>query len=140
MGENQLRALPELLITSPMPRTSAATAPRHGLRTGRRGQGLRHRVLAPQRGGQDPGEFGTGVGVSGEPFLDAERPGDVFKLSTHTHTEWEFLSDTVDSEYFDPFSVMKLDYDLAIDAGQTMPFSSCDCSTAAAIMRAGPTP
>ncbi|MER5409423.1 S8 family serine peptidase [Streptomyces sp. NPDC002769] len=44
--------------------------------------------------------------------LDAERPGDVFRLSTRTHTEWTFLSDTVDSDSFEPFSVLNLDYEL----------------------------
>ena len=29
--------------------------------------------------------------------LDAERPADVFRLSTRTHTEWDFMSDTVDA-------------------------------------------
>ena len=28
--------------------------------------------------------------------LDAARPADVFRLSTRTHTEWRFMSDTVD--------------------------------------------
>ena len=42
--------------------------------------------------------------------LDARRPADVFRLSTRTHTEWRFMSDTVDSDNFEPFSVMKLDY------------------------------
>ncbi|MER5383686.1 S8 family serine peptidase [Streptomyces sp. NPDC002688] len=47
--------------------------------------------------------------------LDAERPGDVFRLSTRTHTEWTFLSDTVDSDFFEPFSVLNLDYKLESD-------------------------
>ncbi|MFH9825544.1 S8 family peptidase [Streptomyces bobili] len=47
--------------------------------------------------------------------LDAERPGDVFRLSTRTHTEWTFLSDTVDSDSFEPFSVLNLDYRLKSD-------------------------
>ncbi|MFD3570283.1 S8 family serine peptidase [Streptomyces sp. NPDC058667] len=47
--------------------------------------------------------------------LDAERPGDVFRLSTRTHTEWTFLSDTVDSESFEPFSVLNLDYEVESD-------------------------
>ncbi|HEX6151353.1 S8 family peptidase [Nocardioides sp.] len=47
--------------------------------------------------------------------LDAERPADVFRLSTRTHTEWTFVSDTVDSESFEPFSVMRLDYRLGSD-------------------------
>ncbi|WP_328960438.1 S8 family peptidase [Streptomyces virginiae] len=47
--------------------------------------------------------------------LDAERPGDVFRLSTRTHTEWTFMSDTVDSDSFEPFSVLNLDYKLESD-------------------------
>ncbi|MCX5588978.1 S8 family peptidase [Streptomyces erythrochromogenes] len=47
--------------------------------------------------------------------LDAERPGDLFRLSTRTHTEWTFLSDTVDSDFFEPFPVLNLDYGLESD-------------------------
>ncbi len=47
--------------------------------------------------------------------LDAERDADVFRLSTRTHTEWTFMSDTVDSDYREPFSVMQLDYRLESD-------------------------
>ncbi|MFJ8988775.1 S8 family peptidase [Streptomyces sp. NPDC102279] len=47
--------------------------------------------------------------------LDAERPGDVFRLSTRTHTEWTFLSDTVNSDFFEPFSVLNLNYKLDSD-------------------------
>ncbi|MFG2236037.1 S8 family serine peptidase [Streptomyces sp. NPDC048723] len=47
--------------------------------------------------------------------LDAERPGDLFRLSTRTHTEWTFMSDTVDSDFFEPFSVLNLDYRLESD-------------------------
>ncbi|MEU9303286.1 S8 family serine peptidase [Streptomyces sp. NPDC048269] len=47
--------------------------------------------------------------------LDVERPGDVFRLSTRTHTEWTFMSDTVDSDFFEPFSVLNLDYKLESD-------------------------
>jgi hypothetical protein len=47
--------------------------------------------------------------------LDAERPADVFGLSTRTHTEWTFFSDTVESNDFEPFSVMQLDYRLDTD-------------------------
>ena len=43
------------------------------------------------------------------------RPADVFRLSTHTHTQWTFMSDTVDSDDFQPFPVLKLDYRLATD-------------------------
>ncbi|MGW0753361.1 S8 family peptidase [Streptomyces sp. NPDC002587] len=47
--------------------------------------------------------------------LDVERPADVFRLSTRTHTEWTFMSDTVDSDSFEPFSVLNLDYELETD-------------------------
>jgi hypothetical protein len=47
--------------------------------------------------------------------IDAERPADVFRLSTRTHTEWTFRSDTVAGDNFQPFSVMVLDYDLETD-------------------------
>ncbi|MFJ6053778.1 S8 family peptidase [Streptomyces sp. NPDC092307] len=47
--------------------------------------------------------------------LDAERPGDLFRLSTRTHTEWTFMSDTVHSDFFEPFSVLNLDYKLESD-------------------------
>ncbi|MFF1415454.1 S8 family serine peptidase [Streptomyces sp. NPDC058289] len=47
--------------------------------------------------------------------LDAERPGDVFRLSTRTHTEWTFMSDTVESDSFEPFSALNLDYKLESD-------------------------
>ncbi|WP_137991439.1 S8 family peptidase [Streptomyces vilmorinianum] len=47
--------------------------------------------------------------------LDAERPTDAFRLSTRTHTEWTFMSDTVDSDFFERFSVLNLDYKLETD-------------------------
>ncbi|WP_433570289.1 S8 family serine peptidase [Streptomyces sp. CA-251247] len=47
--------------------------------------------------------------------LDVARPGDVFRLSTRTHTEWTFVSDTVDSDSFEPFSALNLDYRLESD-------------------------
>jgi hypothetical protein len=48
--------------------------------------------------------------------LDAERPADVFRLSTRTHTEWTFMSDTGrNPDYFEPFSVLNLDYKLETD-------------------------
>ena len=39
--------------------------------------------------------------------LDASRPARVFRLSTQTHTEWQFRSDIVPGDDFAPFSVMK---------------------------------
>ncbi|CAM5253973.1 S8 family serine peptidase [Streptomyces narbonensis] len=47
--------------------------------------------------------------------LDVERPADAFRLSTRTHTEWTYMSDTVDSDFFERFSVLNLDYSLATD-------------------------
>jgi subtilisin family serine protease len=47
--------------------------------------------------------------------LDAARPASVFRLSTRTHTQWRFMSDTVEGDYFKPFPVMKLDYRLETD-------------------------
>ncbi|MFD9048446.1 S8 family peptidase [Streptomyces zaomyceticus] len=47
--------------------------------------------------------------------LDVERPADAFRLSTRTHTEWTFMSGTVDSDFFEPFSVLNLDYRLETD-------------------------
>ncbi|MEU4269421.1 S8 family serine peptidase [Streptomyces sp. NPDC026092] len=47
--------------------------------------------------------------------LDVERPADAFRLSTRTHSEWTFMSDTVDSDSFEPFSVLNLDYKLESD-------------------------
>ena len=47
--------------------------------------------------------------------LDAGRPADVFRLSTRTHTQWTFMSDTVEGDEFKPFSVLDLDYRLDTD-------------------------
>ncbi|MEU1469959.1 S8 family serine peptidase [Streptomyces sp. NPDC005761] len=47
--------------------------------------------------------------------LDVERPGDAFRLSTRTHTEWTFRSGTVEAEFFERFSVLNLDYALETD-------------------------
>ncbi|MFF3311378.1 S8 family serine peptidase [Streptomyces sp. NPDC002952] len=47
--------------------------------------------------------------------LDVERPGEAFRLSTRTHTEWTFVSDTTDTDFFKPFSVLNLDYGLESD-------------------------
>ncbi len=52
--------------------------------------------------------------------LDAERPADVFGLSTRTHTEWTFRSDTTDADNFVPFSVMELGYRLETDLRGTV--------------------
>lgn len=47
--------------------------------------------------------------------LDAQRPAEVFELSTRTHTEWTFFSDTVEGDVFAPFSVLHLDWRLDTD-------------------------
>ena len=47
--------------------------------------------------------------------LDASRPADVWRLSTRTHTEWDFVSGTTSGDYFDPLALLELDYDLETD-------------------------
>lgn len=46
---------------------------------------------------------------------DAERDAAEWRLSTRTHTEWGFTSGTVDSDWFEPMSLLELDYLLAAD-------------------------
>ncbi|MEU8080045.1 PA domain-containing protein, partial [Catellatospora citrea] len=53
--------------------------------------------------------------------MDAERPGDVFRLSTRTHSEWTFMSDTVEGDEMLPFSVLNLDYKLETDLHGDVP-------------------
>jgi subtilisin family serine protease len=48
---------------------------------------------------------------------DASRPADPWRLSTRTHTEWEFVSGTTSGTYFDPLALLELDYDLETDLG-----------------------
>ncbi|GAA2387210.1 peptidase [Catellatospora methionotrophica] len=47
--------------------------------------------------------------------LDAERSAEQFRLSTRTHSEWTFMSDTVKGDFFQPFSVLNMDYLLDSD-------------------------
>ncbi|WP_255435876.1 S8 family serine peptidase, partial [Salinispora sp. H7-4] len=49
--------------------------------------------------------------------LDASRPADDWRLSTRTHTEWDFISSTNDAGPFDPvpITLLQLDYDLETD-------------------------
>jgi hypothetical protein len=42
--------------------------------------------------------------------LDASRPAGDWRLSTRTHTEWEFRSGTSDADDFVPFPLLQLDY------------------------------
>jgi subtilisin family serine protease len=46
---------------------------------------------------------------------DAGRPAGVFRLSTRTHTEWRFMSDTVPGDEMKRFAVLNLDYRLETD-------------------------
>lgn len=49
--------------------------------------------------------------------LDASRSADEWRLSTRTHTEWDFISSTNDADPFDPdpLTLLQLDYDLETD-------------------------
>ncbi len=47
--------------------------------------------------------------------LDASRPADVWRLSTRTHTEWDFVSGTTSGDNFDPLALLELDYHLETD-------------------------
>ncbi|MBV1848885.1 S8 family peptidase [Catellatospora tritici] len=53
--------------------------------------------------------------------MDAERPGDVFRLSTRTHSEWTFRSDTVEADDLVRFSVLNLNYRLETDLHGDLP-------------------
>lgn len=61
--------------------------------------------------------------------LDASRPDTEFRLSTRTHTEWDFLSESNEADNFVPMTLMQLDYGLATDldgdvkAGSVQKFS-----------------
>jgi hypothetical protein len=61
--------------------------------------------------------------------LDASRPGEEFVLSTRTHTEWDFISESNESDIFEPMALMQLNYSLPTDlrgnvrAGSTQQFS-----------------
>ena len=46
---------------------------------------------------------------------DAGRPAGMFRLSTRTHTEWRFMSDTVPGDLMKRFAVLNLDYRLETD-------------------------
>ncbi|MCP2325438.1 subtilisin family serine protease [Hamadaea flava] len=50
--------------------------------------------------------------------LDASRDS---ALSTRTHTEWEFFSDTVNSEYFEPLALLELNYLAQTDLRGNLP-------------------
>ncbi|MFF5214956.1 S8 family serine peptidase [Micromonospora sp. NPDC000442] len=47
--------------------------------------------------------------------LDASRPADQWRLSTRTHTEWDFVSSSNETDAFVPFALLQLDYALETD-------------------------
>lgn len=49
--------------------------------------------------------------------LDASRPAEEWRLSTRTHTEWDFISSTNNADPFDPtpITLLQLDYELETD-------------------------
>ncbi|NYT94248.1 S8 family serine peptidase, partial [Salinispora sp. H7-4] len=49
--------------------------------------------------------------------LDASRPADEWRLSTRTHTEWDFISSTNDADPNspEPLTLLQLDYELETD-------------------------
>ncbi|MET8151211.1 S8 family peptidase [Actinoplanes sp. NPDC049668] len=47
--------------------------------------------------------------------LDASRPAEQWRLSTRTHTEWDFVSSSNDSEKFEPMALLQLEYRLDTD-------------------------
>ncbi|MGS2614540.1 S8 family serine peptidase [Micromonospora sp. LZ34] len=47
--------------------------------------------------------------------LDASRPAEEWRLSTRTHTEWDFVSSSNEADTFVPFALLQLDYALETD-------------------------
>ncbi|SDZ07741.1 Serine protease, subtilisin family [Saccharopolyspora shandongensis] len=47
--------------------------------------------------------------------LDASRPAEQWRLSTRTHTEWDFVSSTNDADFFEPFALLQMEYRLDTD-------------------------
>ncbi|MER5336815.1 S8 family serine peptidase [Micromonospora sp. NPDC002717] len=47
--------------------------------------------------------------------LDASRPAEQWRLSTRTHTEWDFISSSNDSDRFEPFALLQMEYRLDTD-------------------------
>ncbi|MCW3838991.1 S8 family serine peptidase [Micromonospora yasonensis] len=47
--------------------------------------------------------------------LDASRPADQWRLSTRTHTEWDFVSSSNDADFFEPFALLQMEYRLDAD-------------------------
>jgi hypothetical protein len=53
--------------------------------------------------------------------LDTSRPAEQWRLSTRTHTEWDFVSSSNDSDYFEPFALLQLEYRLNTDLHGDVP-------------------
>ncbi|GGN78408.1 peptidase [Actinoplanes lobatus] len=47
--------------------------------------------------------------------LDASRPAEQWRLSTRTHTEWDFVSSSNTSDKYEPFALMQMEYRLDTD-------------------------
>ncbi|MBM0256156.1 S8 family serine peptidase [Micromonospora sp. 4G55] len=47
--------------------------------------------------------------------LDASRPAEQWRLSTRTHTEWDFISSSNASDRFEPFALLQMEYRLGTD-------------------------
>ncbi|MEU5943358.1 S8 family serine peptidase [Micromonospora sp. NPDC047548] len=47
--------------------------------------------------------------------LDASRPAEQWRLSTRTHTEWDFVSSSNESDRFEPFALLQMEYRLDTD-------------------------
>ncbi|MFE9694324.1 S8 family serine peptidase [Micromonospora sp. NPDC005806] len=47
--------------------------------------------------------------------LDASRPADQWRLSTRTHTEWDFVSSSNDAVFLEPFALLQMEYRLDTD-------------------------
>jgi subtilisin family serine protease len=47
--------------------------------------------------------------------LDASRPADPWRLSTRTHTEWDFVSSSNEADNFEPFALLQMEYRLDTD-------------------------
>lgn len=56
--------------------------------------------------------------------LDASRPAEEWRLSTRTHTEWDFVSSSNDSDRFEPMALLQMEYRLDTDPHGDVPAGS----------------
>jgi hypothetical protein len=68
--------------------------------------------------------------------LDASRPAEQWGLSTRTHTEWDFVSSSNQSDNWVPFALLQLDYALETDLRGTVKAGT----TQEISVKAGPQP